>query len=90
MAKKYELDDEQAGRIRRGLKVRVFKVGKLLSYSSFADWYDAGETENVLVLVEGASANKQKEVQFQDVAEVWHRTKNTIFIDGSDYKVRYE
>lgn len=90
MSKKYELDDAQASRIQRGLKVRVFRVGKLLSYATFEDWYDEGCNQNVVVLREGTSANKQKEVAKEDVQEIWHRSQNTKFIDGSDYKVRYE
>lgn len=90
MQKKYELDDQQSSRLKRGLKVRVLKVGKLVSYSDRADWYQAGSVDNVVVLHEGASANTKKEVDFVDVAEIWHRSKNTIFIDGSDYKVTYE
>jgi hypothetical protein len=90
MGKKYALDDNQASRVSRGLKVRVFRVGKLLTYQNFDEWYNAGETENVVVLAEGVSANKQKEVSASDVVEIWHRSKNTVFIESSDYKVRYE
>lgn len=90
MQKKYELDDQQSSRLQRGLKVRVLKVGKVMSYADRAQWYAAGSTENIVVLREGASANTKKEVQFSDVEEVWHRSKNTVFLDGSDYKVTYE
>jgi len=90
MGKKYELDDVQASRLKRGLKVKVFKVGKLASFISQQEWIDAGQSVNIVVAKEGASANKQKELPYSDIEEVWHRSKNTVFIDGSEYKVRYE
>lgn len=90
MPKRYELDDYQADRIKRGLKVHVFKVGRLSSFESIEEWSAAGETVNIVVAKEGISANKQKELPYLDVEELWHRSKNTVFIDGSEYKVRYE
>jgi hypothetical protein len=90
MSKKYELDDHQASRLKRGLKVHVLKVGRLSSYESKDEWIAGGEMVNIVVAKEGESANKQKELSLSAVEEVWHRSKQTVFVDGQEYKVRYE
>jgi hypothetical protein len=90
MGKKYELDDYQADRFKRNLKVRVLKVGKIISFDSVDDWRAAGSVHNVVVLKEGLSAGRNKEVLLDAVEVVWHRTPNIIIDDKNIYNPRYE
>jgi len=90
MGKKYELDDRQADRFKKGLKVNILKVGQIVNFQSVDEWHSAGCFQNVAVLKEGFSANRQKEVLFEHVEVVWHRVPHLVMEDGKPYKVRYE